>query len=262
MIRSGMSPKDYDVWYDTPRRRWIGEHEWSMVSDALKLQPGDSVLDVGCGTGWFTRRAEAVPTRVVGLDIDPASLAFAQSRSAGHGVYLQGDACALPFADASFDKVMSITALCFVSDWPRALAEIVRVSRERFAIGLLNRHSLLYLRKGRQGGAGAYSGARWHTRADLMPVLNRLPTRDCTVASGIVTATAGVAARVAEHLLPSSWAMASFLLLSGRPAQMARAGCVPTSGAKRAQDVATVPDLQPTREAWTTNPPEGEGRWS
>lgn len=211
-----MTPEEYDGWYDTPRGRWIGQREWAMVREALRLQAGDSVLDIGCGTGWFTRRAEAVAMRVVGLDIEPASLQLARRKSACRTEYLQGDATALPFPDASFDKVMSITALCFVPDWPRAIAEIVRVTRERFAIGVLNRHSVLYLRKGRHGGTGAYSGAYWHTRSELTAGLRALPVARCTVSSGVVDASAGSAARFLERVLPSSWPFGSFLLLAGR----------------------------------------------
>jgi ribosomal protein L11 methylase PrmA len=50
------------------------------------LQSHNSVLDVGCNTGWFTRCAEAIAERVVGLGIDPDSLNFARSHSAGRAV--------------------------------------------------------------------------------------------------------------------------------------------------------------------------------
>ncbi|WP_407667749.1 MULTISPECIES: methyltransferase domain-containing protein [Nitrosomonas] len=49
----------------------------------------------------------------------------------------------------SFDYVLSIAALCSTSDWHKVVSEIVRVTRKQFAIGLLNRHSLLWLYKGR-----------------------------------------------------------------------------------------------------------------
>lgn len=147
-----VTPEQYDAWYDTPRGRWIGEMEWAAVRSALRLRSSDTVLDVGCGTGWFTRRAESAAARVVGLDIDSASLDFARRKNETHTEYVAGDATALPFPDAAFDKVMSITALCFVTDWPRAMAEIVRVTRDRFAIGLLNRTSWLHISKGRAAG--------------------------------------------------------------------------------------------------------------
>lgn len=195
-----------------------------MVSDALQLRSTDSVLDVGCGTGWFTQRAESMAARVVGLDVDAAALDFARDRGETRIEFLQGDARSLPFPDASFDKVMSVTALCFVRDWQRAVAEIVRVTRKRFAIGLLNRHSVLYLRKGRHAGADGYAGAHWHTRAELVHALRGFPAVECTVSSGIFDASAGAAARVVEHVLPSSWSVGSFLLLSGRPARRGPAG--------------------------------------
>ena len=216
-----MTPEEYDAWYDTSRGQWIGEREWAMVRDALQLQASDGVLDVGCGTGWFTRRAAGVAARVVGLDIDPAPLDFARRRSA-RAEYLLGDATALPFPDATFDKVMSVAALCFVSDWSKALAEIVRVSRDRFAIGLLNRTSLLHLRKGRHGGSGAYSGAHWHTRAELRTALDNLPVLTLKITYGLFDPSGSHLAQALERAVPGWLPLGSFLLVSGqrgRPAE-------------------------------------------
>ena len=54
-----MTPAEYDAWYDSPRGRWIGETEFRLLQRLLALRPGETLLDVGCGSGWFTRRFAA-----------------------------------------------------------------------------------------------------------------------------------------------------------------------------------------------------------
>lgn len=165
-----MTPQEYDAWYDSLRGRWIGDVEFELLRHYLDTNPGTSLLDVGCGTGWFTRRLASASLEVTGLDIDADALDVARQRSDHNISYVEGDACRLPFPDQSFDQVVSITALCLVDDWPRATAEIVRVTRHRFVLGLLNRQSLLWFDKG-SGGKGAYQGAHWHTRREFDEVL-------------------------------------------------------------------------------------------
>ena len=210
-----MTPERYDAWYDTPRGRWIGNAEYGLVRSLLDLQPGGAVLDVGCGTGWFTRRVAGDGAQVVGLDRDAEALAFAGQHSAGRTSYVHGDATALPFADASFDAVMSVTALCFVEQWPRALPEIVRVSRRRLVLGLLNRHSLLWLGKGRQGGSGAYHGAHWHTRAEIDDALRTLPVRNVQYRYGVFLPSGSGVARALERALPSALPLGAFMAVAG-----------------------------------------------
>jgi SAM-dependent methyltransferase len=211
-----MRPEQYDAWYDTPRGRWIGDVEWTLLRSALELRPGDSLLDVGCGTGHFTRRAAADGACVVGLDIDERALAFARRRSPETVPFLPGDATCLPFEDRSFDEVMSVTALCFVPQWQRAVAEIVRVSRRQFALGLLNRNSLLWLQKGRGGGSGAYRGAHWHTVAEIAPVLQSLPVTDVRYAFGVFLPAGSAMARLAERSLPATLRIGAFMAVFGK----------------------------------------------
>jgi hypothetical protein len=42
-----MTPADYDAWYDTPRGRWIGETEFSLLHHLLAPQPGETLLENG-----------------------------------------------------------------------------------------------------------------------------------------------------------------------------------------------------------------------
>jgi SAM-dependent methyltransferase len=210
-----VKPTQYDAWYDTPRGRWIGDTEYALLRRLLALQPGDTVLDVGCGTGWFTRRAAADGARVVGLDRDAEVLEFAVRRSTGRTRYVLGDATALPFADASFDTVLSVTALCFVEQWPQAIAEIVRVSRRRFVLGLLNRRSLLWLGKGRSGGSGAYRGAHWHTHAEIDRALRHLPVREVQYRYGVFLPSGSGVARAVERRPPSGLPLGSFVAVAG-----------------------------------------------
>jgi SAM-dependent methyltransferase len=105
--------------------------------ERMHLAPGAAVLDVGCGPGTDTLPlAELVGPagRVRGIDRDPAMLAEAERRAAAAGLaarveHAEGDACALAFADASFDAVRSERLFLHLAEPERAAAEMVRVTR-------------------------------------------------------------------------------------------------------------------------------------
>ena len=123
----------------------------------------------------------------------------------------------LPFQDRQFDLVVSITALCFVEPWQEALCEIVRVTRRRFVIVLLNRHSLLWKDKGQHGGTGAYQGAYWHTAKEIRSAMAKLPVSRLQIDSAIFLPGGAMLSRLAEKLLPSQMPFGSILLISGQP---------------------------------------------
>ncbi|MFC1685159.1 class I SAM-dependent methyltransferase, partial [Pseudomonadota bacterium] len=150
-MNSGFDPAAYEAWYHSPRGRWIAEREFKLLWQLLSPKPAASLLDVGCGTGHFSRRFVDKGLAVTGLDPGQTSLEYAAALGSGIH-YLQGDAQSLPFADDSFDCVTAITSLCFVSDPLLALKEMWRVTRQSLVLGLLNRHSLLYLCKRYIGG--------------------------------------------------------------------------------------------------------------
>jgi SAM-dependent methyltransferase len=100
----------------------------------LALSPGDGVLDVGCGTGNFTRdfaKSVGPDGLVVGLDVSETMLARAVADTAAAGyeqvAYVRGDAADAPFLDASFDAVCCFAALNLFADPYAALDSFTRV---------------------------------------------------------------------------------------------------------------------------------------
>ncbi|HEV2548895.1 MAG TPA: class I SAM-dependent methyltransferase [Stellaceae bacterium] len=96
-------------------------------------QHSGRVLDVGCGTGVLTRALINLYPRIDVVGVDPADsyIEYASRMTPSPGVQFQrGAAESLPFADASFDAVLSLLILQELSDAPRAVREMVRVTRE------------------------------------------------------------------------------------------------------------------------------------
>jgi len=93
-------------------------------------QPGERVVDVGCGTGNAALLAAATGARVTGVDPATRLLEVARQRAADDGLdveFLPGDAAALPLPDASADLILSVFGVIFAPDPAAAIAEMARV---------------------------------------------------------------------------------------------------------------------------------------
>lgn len=110
---------------------------WSRLAGAAFLDwlapaPGLRWLDVGCGNGAFTESIleRCAPSFVDGIDPSEAQLTFARTRLAGRAAaFRQGDAMALPFADAVVDVAVMPLVIFFVPEPARGVAELARVVR-------------------------------------------------------------------------------------------------------------------------------------
>jgi arsenite methyltransferase len=112
---------------DAVRRRRI-------VRAALAASPGERILDVGCGPGFYCAELledVGASGSVVGVDSSPAMLALARRRCAGHDnvELLEGEATSLPVADAGFDAAISVQVQEYVVDMTGGLAELHRALR-------------------------------------------------------------------------------------------------------------------------------------
>ena len=126
----------WSVYFQTPEyleqtRMFLIQPEFEpLIRKWCGVRDGMRILDVGCGTGFFTRLlvqgGEAVSA--VGLDQEEPFIRYARDASAGLPIeYRVGDALALPFEEASFDLVASHTFFTSISDPEKAMAEMKRV---------------------------------------------------------------------------------------------------------------------------------------
>jgi SAM-dependent methyltransferase len=104
--------------------------EWPLLLEWLSPRPGDRILDVACGRGGLTLKISAEGCQTVGVDMSDESLEWARLRARRLGYdcsFVKGDAQQLPFQDASFNKIVSSSALEHFHDDRSALKEMTRV---------------------------------------------------------------------------------------------------------------------------------------
>jgi ubiquinone/menaquinone biosynthesis C-methylase UbiE len=128
------------------------------------------MLEVGCGTGHFTRWFYDRGLRAAGLDASPPMLAEAVRLDSPPCAL--GDGLTLPFATGAFDLSVLITTLEFVADPGHALVEAMRVARCGLILGVLNRRSLLGWRLKRSGET-LWQMAHFFTPAELSHLVQR-----------------------------------------------------------------------------------------
>ena len=119
--------------------------QWApLMIDIARIEEGQRVLDVACGTGVVARAAADRVGRtgsVVGLDLNPAMLEVAAGIRSDIE-WRQGDAANLPFADNEFDAALCQSALFFFPDVDAAVAEMARVVRSGGAVAVQTYASL------------------------------------------------------------------------------------------------------------------------
>lgn len=108
---------------------------------ATGIGPDHRVLDVAAGTGNAAIPAARTGAEVVASDLTPELLAIGAAHAEDQGLALsweEGDAEALPYADATFDRVVSCLGVMFAPHHEAAAAELLRVARPGGSIGLLS----------------------------------------------------------------------------------------------------------------------------
>jgi ubiquinone/menaquinone biosynthesis C-methylase UbiE len=133
----------YGQWFETPIGKLIRGYEQELILEMLEPECGDIILDAGCGTGIFVADLIEAGARVIGLELSPAMLRRAKVKLSGQAFHpLQGDMIRLPFADNSFHRTVSNTAIEFIKDAGSAIDELFRVTRPGGVIVVTTLNSL------------------------------------------------------------------------------------------------------------------------
>lgn len=161
---------DYEAWYETIGRQADQLEKELLVWLLGRFPSVVTLLEVGCGSGHFTRWFSEKTLQVTGLDISLPKLSEAVRLD--RVPYALGDALALPFADGAFDLVTLITTLEFVSEPLLVLEEALRVTKQGLILGVLNLQSVLGWQRRREGGP-VWEAARFFTPAEMAQLVRR-----------------------------------------------------------------------------------------
>ena len=117
------------------REHWWNDAFTSFLEETLRPRPGNTILDVGCGTGTAEislARLRVSQLKLIGVDLVTDRLREAKETSRGMNArvhYAAADACHLPFPNGAFDSTFCVAVLQHIRDLGGAVAELARVTR-------------------------------------------------------------------------------------------------------------------------------------
>jgi arsenite methyltransferase len=129
---------EFNQWAEQGKGEEMEAHHISITEQTLalmNLEPGNRVLDLGCGAGWASRLiAKAVDGKeragqVIGLDVSDEMVRRARAASTDYDnlMFVVGSAQQVPWEENFFNKVLSVESFYYYADQERALAELFRV---------------------------------------------------------------------------------------------------------------------------------------
>ena len=132
----------YEHWFNDPRYRSEIEREIKLMLSMLQPARGESVLEIGCGTGASLEPLIHMGLNATGIDPSPYMLDISFKKLGRRVDLYRGYAEDLPFDDNSFNHAFFMTTLEFVEDPYKAIEEACRVAKDRVFLGVLNRYAI------------------------------------------------------------------------------------------------------------------------
>jgi len=163
----------YEDYYQHKYRRADLLEKRILKTSLEQFAGAETILEVGCGTGHFTRWMESLGLECQGLDVSILMLEQAKKLWIG-GRLLQGESGHLPFGAKSFDIVTYITSLEYMHNVALVLSEAGRVAKKGIIFGLMNKWSTQTMRRIFQAKLQCnshYTEARFYSIRDIRRLL-------------------------------------------------------------------------------------------
>jgi ubiquinone/menaquinone biosynthesis C-methylase UbiE len=168
--------ENYDSWYETKAGKYFDSLENVLMIDLLKPHPGQTLLDIGCGTGNHLKLFQDMGLKVTGIDPSFYMLKKAKEKLKDKTSLFIGIGENLPFEDKAFDLCIIFTTLEFCQNPLLLLKEAERVTSQKIFLGVLNSFSFLSLQRRIKGWIkpSIYSKARFFNIRELKRLIEKL----------------------------------------------------------------------------------------
>lgn len=128
----------YESWCRSPQGKAMERSAEKLILTLVAPQPGERVLDIGCGTGNHLLFFSKLGLDINGIDASPYMISRARERLGARASLKKAKAEDLPFDDNEFDLAVLINTLEFLDDPLQALREAGRVANRKIFIGVMN----------------------------------------------------------------------------------------------------------------------------
>lgn len=164
---------EYDKWYETAEG-----HKYDLLEKRAmryiigQVEDGKTMLEVGAGTGWWSRFFGGLGYHVTGVDISAEMVETARLKRIPHARFQRADGHRLPFPDHSFSASAAVTSIEFTKDPATVVREMVRCIKSggSLFLGILNRDAPL--NKERQKKGKVFLSARFYRADELYTLLS------------------------------------------------------------------------------------------
>jgi ubiquinone/menaquinone biosynthesis C-methylase UbiE len=165
----------YDKWYDSAAGRMYDRLEKKAFDSLVgNHNNGKQLLEIGCGTGHWSRYFSDKGFEITGIDISAKMIKIANKKNIPHCRFQTADGQNLSFFDNSFDAAAAITVLEFSKNPEKIISEMVRCVKPkgRLLLGVLNSLSA-YNQKRQKNINGVYAYGRLFSPRQLKNLLER-----------------------------------------------------------------------------------------